>query len=110
MADKSAVSLFTLRCELDRDDVRDVMAASRLLTILRRSWMVACAVLVALLAELVVLLRLVISRPPAHTALHGPGRRELLSRVACSVPPPSWAAPPVCAPSPAPTRAAALAR
>src|SRR5260370_7675464 len=102
MADKSAVSLFTLRCELDRDDVRDVMAASRLLTILRRSWMVACAVLVALLAELVVLLRLVISRPPRHTAFPRPARLQLVSARPSRLPPPLSSPPPFLYPPPAP--------
>ncbi|HKB30716.1 MAG TPA: YcxB family protein [Streptosporangiaceae bacterium] len=110
MADKSAVSLFTLRCELDRDDVRDVMAASRLLTILRRSWMVACAVLVALLAELVVLLRLVISRPPGHTAFHGPVRLELVVGVACCVLLVCWSVLRVWRLSPGPQASDALAR
>lgn len=53
------------------------MAASRLLTVLRRSWMVAGGVLMALLAELLVLLRLVIDRPAGHTVFHGPVRLEL---------------------------------
>ncbi len=110
MASKTAVSVFTLRCELDRDDVRDVMAASRLLTILRRSWMVACAVLVALLAELLLLLRLVISRPADHAAFHGPVRLELGVGAAFCVLLVCWSVLRVWRLSPGPQAGDALAR
>jgi hypothetical protein len=77
MASEPSLASLTLRCELDTDDLRDVMAASRLLTVLRRSWIVASVVLLALLVELLLLLRMVASRPPADTALRGPVRMEL---------------------------------
>lgn len=60
-----------LRCDLGWDDVREVMAASRLLSIMRRSWLIAGIMFVALLAELVVLIRLVVTRSAAYGDHHG---------------------------------------
>ena len=57
------------QCDLDWDDLREVMAQSRLITLMRRSWLVAGIMFTALLAESVVLLRLVITRA-ADTAVH----------------------------------------
>ena len=54
-----------LRCELGWEDVRDVMAASRLLTVMRRSWLTAGVMFAALLAESIVLRRIVAARPAA---------------------------------------------
>jgi hypothetical protein len=76
MGSEPSLASLTLSCELDADDLRDVMAASRLLTVLRRSWIVASVVLLALLVELLLLLRMVASRPP-DTTLRGPVRAEL---------------------------------
>jgi len=59
-----------LRCELGWAEVREVMAASRLLTLMRRSWLAAGVFFVALLAESIVLLRYVSARPAAYGA-HG---------------------------------------
>jgi hypothetical protein len=57
-----------LRCELDWADVREVMAASRLLTLMRRSWLAAGIFFVVLLTESIVLLRFVAARPAAYGA------------------------------------------
>jgi hypothetical protein len=72
MGSEPALAGVTLRCELDATDLRDLMAASRLLTILRRSWMIASAVLFALLVELLLLLHMVASRHRARAAFGGP--------------------------------------
>jgi hypothetical protein len=77
MGFEPSLASLTLSCDLDAEDLRDVMAASRLLTVLRRSWIVASVVLLALLAELLLLLRMVASRPAADTAVRGPVRAEL---------------------------------
>jgi hypothetical protein len=61
-----------LRCDLGWDDVREVMVTSRLLNLIRRSWLVAAVMFAALLAESLVLLRLVISRPTAYGAHYRP--------------------------------------
>ena len=63
-----------LRCELGWAEVREVMAASRLLTLTRRSWLTAGVFFAALLAEAVVLLRFVAARPAAAYGSH----RDLL--------------------------------
>ena len=68
-----------LRCDLESDDVREVMAASRLLTLMRRSWLVAGIMFAALLAETIVLLRLVVTRPAAYGAHHGLLQGELIA-------------------------------
>ena len=59
-----------LRCELGWAEVREVMAASRLLTLMRRSWLTAGVFFAALLAESVVLLRFVAARPAAAYGSH----------------------------------------
>jgi hypothetical protein len=68
-----------LRCDLGWYDVREVMAASRLLTLMRRSWLVAGIMFAALLAESIVLLRLVVTRPAAYGAHHGLLTGELIA-------------------------------
>jgi len=68
-----------LRCELGWEDVREVMAASRLLTLMRRSWLTAGILFGALLAESLVLLRLVVTRPAAYGAHRGLLRDELIA-------------------------------
>ena len=68
-----------LRCELGWEDVREVMAASRLLTLMRRSWLAAGIFFVALLAESGVLLRLVATRPAAYGAHRGLLLDELIA-------------------------------
>lgn len=74
-----ATDTLVLRCELGWEDVREVMAASRLLTIMRRSWLIAGVVFAALLAESLVLLRLVVTRPAAHVAHRGLLLDELIA-------------------------------
>lgn len=70
MADTTkAADTVAWQCHLGWDHVREVMAQSRLITLMRRSWLVAGIMFAALLAESVVLLRLVITRP-AETAVH----------------------------------------
>src|ERR1700760_1125477 len=59
-----------VRCELGWAEVREVMAASRLLTLTRRSWLTAGVFFAALLAEAVVLLRFVAARPAAAYGSH----------------------------------------
>jgi hypothetical protein len=66
-----ATDTVVLRCELGWEDVREVMAASRLLTLMRRSWLIAGIMFAALLAESIVLLRLIVTRPAAYGAHHG---------------------------------------
>ena len=70
-----------LRCELGREDVREVMAASRLLTVMRRSWLAAGVMFAALLAESIVLLRIVATRPAAY----GSHRSLLLNELTAGV-------------------------
>jgi hypothetical protein len=77
MAD--ATDTVVLRCDLGWQDVREVMAASRLLTIMRRSWLVAGIMFAALLAESIVLLRLVATRPATYSAHHGLLLGELIA-------------------------------
>lgn len=68
-----------LRCDLGWEDVREVMATSRLLNLMRRSWLAVGIVFAALLAESVVLLRLVATRPAAYGAHRGPLLDELIA-------------------------------
>ena len=77
----AAADTIVLRCELGRADVREVMAASRLLTLMRRSWLVAGVFFAALLAESIVLLRFVAARPAAYGAHRGPLLDELIAGV-----------------------------
>jgi hypothetical protein len=67
----AASDTIVLRCELGWEDLREVMAASRLLTLMRRSWLAAGVFFAALLAESIVLLRLVATRPAAYGAHRG---------------------------------------
>ena len=53
------VGTAVLRCDLRWEDVREVMATSRLLVVMRRSWMFAGVMFAGLLAEAIVLLRAV---------------------------------------------------
>src|SRR5437762_14158273 len=71
MAIAEAADTLVLRCELGWEDVREIMAASRLLALMRRSWLAAGIMFAALLAESLVLLRLVITRPAAYGAHRG---------------------------------------
>src|SRR5207245_5319870 len=59
--------------------VREIMAASRLLTLMRRSWLIAGVMFAALLAESLVLLRLVVTRPAAYGAHRGLLLDELIA-------------------------------
>src|SRR2546421_2154991 len=68
MAMAEAADTLVLRCELGWEDVREVMAASRLLTLMRRSWLTAGVMFAALLAESLVLLRLGVTKPAAYGA------------------------------------------
>ena len=65
MAVAGLTNSVVLRCDLGWEDVREVMETSRLLTLMRRSWMVAGFMFTALLAESVVLLRPEREREPA---------------------------------------------
>jgi hypothetical protein len=71
MATATAAETIVLRCELGWADVREVMAASRLLTLMRRSWLAAGVFFAALLAESAVLLRFVAARPAAYGTHRG---------------------------------------
>jgi hypothetical protein len=62
----AAEETIVLRCELGAAEVRELMAASRLLTLMRRSWLAAGIFFAALLAESIVLLRFVAARPAAY--------------------------------------------
>src|SRR5204863_18261 len=79
MAIAEAADTLVLRCELGWEDVREIMAASRLLTLMRRSWLTAGVMFAALLAESLVLLRLVITRPAAYGAHRGLLLDELIA-------------------------------
>lgn len=68
-----------LRFELGWEDLREVMAASRLLTLMRRSWLVAGVLFVALLAVSLVLLRHVATRPAAYGAHRSLLQDELIA-------------------------------
>lgn len=68
-----------LRCDLGWEDVREVMETSRLLTLMRRSWMVAGFMFTALLAESVVLLRVVAARPASYGSHQGSLLGELIA-------------------------------
>jgi hypothetical protein len=77
MAD--ATDTLVWQCELGWGDVREVMAASRLLTLMRRSWLAAGVMFAALLAVSLVLLWLVAARPAAYGAHRGLLLDELLA-------------------------------
>jgi hypothetical protein len=57
------------------------MAASRLLTVMRRSWLAAGVMFAALLAESIVLLRIVATRPADYGSHHSLLLRELIAGV-----------------------------
>src|SRR5256885_4780471 len=80
MAIAEAADTLVLRCELGWEDVREIMAASRLLTLMRRSWLAAGIMFAALLAESLVLLRLLITTPPAFRAHRRLLLDELIAR------------------------------
>ena len=68
-----------LRYELGWEDVREVMATSRILVLMRRSWTVAGVMFAGLLAESVALLRTVVTRPAAYGPGQGALRGELIA-------------------------------
>jgi hypothetical protein len=98
-----------LRCDLGWADVREVMAASRLLTVLRRSWLVAGVMFAALLAESIVLLRLVITKPATYGAHHSALLGELIAGVSLCALLVCWSALRVWRLSPGPQAHRALA-
>ena len=79
MAIAAATEAVVLRCDLGWEDVREVMETSRLLTLMRRSWMVAGVMFTALLAESIVLLRVVATRPGAYGSRQGSLLSELIA-------------------------------
>jgi hypothetical protein len=79
MATADAADTLVFRSELGWEDVREVMAASRPLTLIRRSWLTAGVMFAALLAESLVLLRLVVTRPAAYGAHRGLLLDELIA-------------------------------
>src|SRR5436309_14236991 len=79
MAIAEAADTLVLRCEFGWEDVREIMAASRLLALMRRSWLAAGIMFAALLAESLVLLRLVVARPAAYGAHRGLLLDELIA-------------------------------
>jgi hypothetical protein len=68
-----------LRCDLGREDVREVMATSRILALMRRSWTVAGFMFAALLAEAIALLHTVVTRPAVYGPSQGSLRGELIA-------------------------------
>ena len=74
--------MVVLRCELGWAEVREVMAASRLLTLMRRSWLTAGVFFAALLAESLVLLRFAATR---LAAAYGSHRGVLLNELIAGV-------------------------
>ena len=74
-----ATETVVLRYDLDWEDVREVMATSRLLTLRRRSWLIGGVAFAALTAESIVLLRAVITRPASYGAHRGPLLGELIA-------------------------------
>ena len=79
MAMAAALDTIVLRYDFGWEDVREVMATSHLLTLMRRSWMVAGFMFTALLAESVVLLRVVATRPGAYGSHQGSLLGELIA-------------------------------
>lgn len=65
------------RCDLGQEDVREIMATSRILVLMRRSWTVAGFMFAALLAEAIVLLHAVVASPAAYGPSQGSLRGEL---------------------------------
>jgi hypothetical protein len=68
-----------LQCDLGWEDVREVMATSRILVLMRRSWTVAGLMFVALLAESLVLLHSVKARPALYGSNRGSLQAELIA-------------------------------
>jgi hypothetical protein len=68
-----------LRYDFGWEDVREVMATSRILVLMRRSWTVAGLMFVALLAESVVLLHAVTARPALYGSNRGSLQTELIA-------------------------------
>jgi hypothetical protein len=68
-----------LRYDLGWEDVREIMATSRVLVLMRRSWAVAGLMFAGLLAESVALLRTVVTRPAVYGPGQGPLRGELIA-------------------------------
>src|SRR5579859_157139 len=58
------------QCELGRDEVREVMSASGIISLLRRSWLIAGILFGALLVAALVLLRAVAARPASGGSHH----------------------------------------
>jgi hypothetical protein len=79
MAVAGLTNSVVLRCDLGWEDVREVMETSRLLTLMRRSWIVAGFMFTALLAESVVLLRVVAARPASYGSHQGSLLGELIA-------------------------------
>jgi hypothetical protein len=73
------VGTAVLRCDLRWEDVREVMATSRLLVVMRRSWMFAGVMFAGLLAEAIVLLRAVAARPAGYGTHYRPLLTELIA-------------------------------
>jgi hypothetical protein len=68
MAEPTERTIF--HCELGQGEVREIMAASGLISLLRRSWLIAGMLFAALLATALVLLHAMASRPSASGTHH----------------------------------------
>jgi YcxB-like protein len=68
-----------LRYDLGWEDVREIMATSRILVLLRRSWTVAGLMFAGLLAESIALLRTVVTRAAVYRPSQGSLRGELIA-------------------------------
>ena len=75
----AAKDTVVLRRELGWEDLREIMAASRLLAIMRRSWLTAGVTFAGLLAVSLVLLRHVATKPAAYGAHRGLLLDELIA-------------------------------
>ena len=73
-----------LRYDLGWEDVREVMATSRILVLMRRSWAVAGLMFAGLLAESIALLRTVVTRPAVYGPSQGSLRGELIAAASLS--------------------------
>lgn len=109
MTTATATDTVVLRYALGWEEVREVMAASRLLTVLRRSWLIAGVMFAALLAESAVLLRLVLARPAGYGIHHHLLRDELIAAAVLSALLVGWSALRVWRLSPGPQARRALA-
>ena len=70
MTTPETVGSAVFQCELGRDEVREVMAASGIISLLRRSWLIAGVLFGALLAAAAVLTHHVAARPAAGGSHH----------------------------------------